>query len=64
MNDSLKMEWLIANVQAVGLPIKSESEVVWAIFGIFWPGLVVFGVWSGRLIMSCKTHFEPETPYL
>ena len=51
------MEWLIGNVSAVGLPINAESQMFWAIFGIFWPSLIAV-VAREACFMSCKTHLS------
>ena len=48
------MEWLIANVTAVGSPTRSESAVCCVIFDVFWP------IWAALVVGEplCDT----ETP--
>ena len=33
----MKIEWLIADVTAVGSPARAESAIFWVIFDVFWP---------------------------
>ena len=52
----MKIEWLLADVKAVGLPDRAERDILGVILDVFWS---IQGIFSGqfRPLLASDSHF-------
>ena len=46
----MKLGWLVVDVIGAGSPARAESELLWAIVGVFWPIQAAIAVGSHIMI--------------